>query len=421
MHAAQTPVPTRDRVWIMDALRGFAILGILIANLNTFTFYMFGPVPDGRFLSMYDGTVQFWHHVLIEGKFYSIFSFLFGWGIALQLLRIVGGEKPAVNLVRRRLGIMFLLGIAHLIFLWIGDIVAFYALVGFLLLPMRHWKTKTLFITAIALILSPILLYFLKMQWPFLAAPTGILMQTAGGIWDYFFPGASDDAGLNAAVHNATYIDIIKLDIGGLFMRYGDLFFQSRISKVLGMFIFGYLMGREGFYKKALDDKGLLVKVAIAGMLIGLPANYALANYMEGDGYYNLTLQGWYQTVVYALGVAPLAFAYMAIFFLLAHSRVGRGILQQFRYVGKMAFSNYILHSVIGLFFFTGVGLALDRQVGPLYYTLFGFTVFLVQIVLSRIWLHYFEYGPVEWIWRSATYGKWQPMKKKIGLTQVIS
>jgi uncharacterized protein len=111
----------------------------------------------------------------------------------------------------------------------------------------------------------------------------------------------------------------------------------------------------------------------------------------------------------------------MAIFFLLAHSRVGRGILQQFRYVGKMAFSNYILHSVIGLFFFTGVGLALDRQVGPLYYTLFGFTVFLVQIVLSRIWLHYFEYGPVEWIWRSATYRKWQPMKKKIGLTQVIS
>ena len=421
MHAAQTPVPTRDRVWIMDALRGFAILGILIANLNTFTFYMFGPVPDGRFLSAYDGTVQFWHHVLIEGKFYSIFSFLFGWGIALQLSRIVGGEKPAVNLVRRRLGIMFLLGIAHLIFLWIGDIVAFYALVGFLLLPMRHWKTKTLFITAIALILSPILLYFLKMQWPFLAAPTGILMQTAGGIWDYFFPGASDDAGLNAAVHNATYIDIIKLDIGGLFMRYGDLFFQSRISKVLGMFIFGYLMGREGFYKKALDDKGLLVKMAIAGILIGLPANYALANYMEGDGYYNLTLQGWYQTVVYALGVAPLAFAYMAIFFLLAHSRVGRGILQQFRYVGKMAFSNYILHSVIGLFFFTGVGLALDRQVGPLYYTLFGFTVFLVQIVLSRIWLHYFEYGPVEWIWRSATYRKWQPMKKKIGLTQVIS
>ncbi|HZI01424.1 MAG TPA: DUF418 domain-containing protein [Flavisolibacter sp.] len=421
MHAAQTPVPTRDRVWIMDALRGFAILGILIANLNTFTFYMFGPVPDGRFLSMYDGTVQFWHHVLIEGKFYSIFSFLFGWGIALQLSRNAGGEKPAVNLVRRRLGIMFLLGMAHLIFLWIGDIVALYALVGFLLLPMRHWKTKTLFITAIALILSPILLYFLKMQWPFLAAPTGILMQTAGGIWDYFFPGASDDAGLNAAVHNATYIDIIKLDIGGLFMRYGDLFFQSRISKVLGMFIFGYLMGREGFYKKALDDKGLLVKVAIAGLLIGLPAKYALANYMEGDGYYNLTLQGWYQTVVYALGVVPLAFAYMAIFFLLAHSRVGRGILQQFRYVGKMAFSNYILHSVIGLFFFTGVGLALDRQVGPLYYTLFGFTVFLVQIVLSRIWLHYFEYGPVEWIWRSATYRKWQPMKKKIGLTQVIS
>jgi uncharacterized protein len=79
------------------------------------------------------------------------------------------------------------------------------------------------------------------------------------------------------------------------------------------------------------------------------------------------------------------------------------------------------MHSVIGLLFFTGVGLALDRQVGPLYFTLFGCTVFLVQIVLSRIWLHYFEYGPVEWIWRSATYGKWQPMRKKPAWPQVMA
>jgi uncharacterized protein len=316
---------------------------------------------------------------------------------------------------------MFLLGICHLIFLWIGDIVAFYALVGFLLLPMRHWKTKTLFITATLLILSPLLLYFLKMQWPFLAAPTGLLMQTAGGIWDYFYPGASDDAGLNATIHNASYIDIIKLDIGGLFMRFGDLFFQSRISKVLGMFIFGYLMGRDGFYKKVLENKALLIKVASGGLVLGLPANYALAQYIEGDGYYDLTIKGWYQTLVYAVGVVPLAFAYMAVFFLLAHSRLGRVVLQQFRYVGKMAFSNYIMHSVIGLLFFTGVGLALDRQVGPLYFTLFGCTVFLVQIVLSRIWLHYFEYGPVEWIWRSATYGKRQPMRKKPAWPQVMA
>ena len=144
MPAVFTPVQQSERIWIMDALRGFAILGIFIANLGGgFSFYNESGPNTGPYFSSFDHNMTFLHHMLIEGKFYSIFSFLFGWGIALQLGRSEAaqfqlpdggsiGPKP-VSFVRRRLLFMFLLGLAHIILLWPGDIVAFYSLVGFIL------------------------------------------------------------------------------------------------------------------------------------------------------------------------------------------------------------------------------------------------------------------------------------------------
>ena len=126
-----------------------------------------------------------------------------------------------------------------------------------------------------------------------------------------------------------------------------------------------------------------------------------------------MTQHGLKQTVAYAFGVAPLAIAYICLIFLFAKSSVGEKMLKLIQPVGKMAFSNYIMHSIIGTIVFTGIGFALDRQVGPVYYTLFAFIVFAIQILISRWWLSHFQFGPVEWLWRSATYGKRQSMKKE--------
>src|SRR5215207_7981710 len=116
MTAAITPVQHHQRIWIMDALRGFAILGIFIANLGSgFSFYDPAATNQGLYFSSFDSTMTFLHHMLIEGKFYSIFSFLFGWGIALQLQRSEAAGLRPVSFVRRRLVFMLLLGLAHLI------------------------------------------------------------------------------------------------------------------------------------------------------------------------------------------------------------------------------------------------------------------------------------------------------------------
>ena len=409
-----SPVQTKEREIFMDVLRGFAILGIFIANLNSFSWYNEQAQATGPYLlPELDHKMSFLHHMFIEGKFYSIFSLLFGWGIALQIKRGAASGINPMPTIRRRLLFMLLLGAVHLL-IWPGDIVFFYALLAFILLPLRKFSNKTLLIAGGILIISPILLYAAKSQWPWLNAPAGLLYQT-GQQLDTKLLGVTSEADYMAMVKNASWWDVLKGNISGFFYRYGYLFFVSRVPKVLGVFLIGYVLGRSDFYKNIVQHKKTVLIIIAAGLLIGLPANYYLARYMTyfmGD-YWQLKTKGLYQTIAYALGVVPLALAYVGLFMLSFQTVAGKKILSVLAPVGKMAFSNYIMHSLIGNFVFLGAGLGYMRQVGPVYYTLFGVAVFIIQIILSTIWLKYFNYGPVEWLWRSATYKKWQPMRKR--------
>lgn len=409
------PVQANEREIFMDVLRGFAVLGIFIANLGSgFTWYSESNHFTGpMLLPELDHKVQYLHQMLIEGKFYSIFSLLFGWGIALQIKRGIAKGVDAVPTVKRRLVFMLLLGAIHLL-IWPGDIVFFYALLGFLLLPFRKFSDKTLLITGILLILLPIGVYAAKMHFQWLNAPAGILYQTGGAV-DHYLNNTNSEEDFKNLLRHGNWWDVFKGHLAGFFFRYGYLFFVSRIPKVLGMFLIGYVVGRSDFYKNILQHKKLLYGIIAVGVMVGLPANYYLAYYMSGfeADYFNLKINGLYQTIAYALGVVPLAMAYVAIFMLSFQSVMGKKILSVFAPVGKMAFSNYILQSLIGNFVFLGAGLGYLEKVGPFYFTLFGIAVFTVQIMISTIWLKYFNYGPLEWLWRSATYKKWQPLKKQ--------
>jgi uncharacterized protein len=413
------PVQANEREIFMDVLRGFAVLGIFIANLGSgFTWYSEANHFTGpMLLPALDHKVQYLHQILIEGKFYSIFSLLFGWGIALQVKRGIAKGVDATPTVKRRLVFMLLLGAIHLL-IWPGDIVFFYALLGFLLLPFRKFSDKTLLITGSILILLPIVLYAAKMKWQWLNAPAGILYQTGGNI-DHFLNHVNSEEDYKYLLHHGSWWNIFKGHLAGFFYRYGYLFFVSRIPKVLGMFLIGYVVGRSDFYKNIFQYKKLLYGIIAVGVVIGLPANYFLARYMSwyDADYFNLKINGLYQTIAYALGVVPLAMTYVAIFMLSFQTAAGKKLLSVFVPVGRMAFSNYILQSLVGNFVFLGAGLGYLEKVGPFYFTLFGIAVFIVQIILSTIWLQYFNYGPLEWVWRSATYKKWQPLKKQIVTT----
>ena len=408
-----SPVKAAEREIFMDVLRGFAILGIFIANLNGFSWYNDNAKLTGAFLLPdWDHKMSFLHHMFIEGKFYSIFSLLFGWGIALQIKKGVDNGINPMPTVKRRLLFMLLLGFLHLL-IWNGDIVFFYALLSFILLPLRKFSNKTLLISGVILILSPILLYWLKMTWPVLNTPAELSIQTGIKLEGALLNIKSEEEFMNM-MHNGNWWDQLKGNIGGIFFRYQYLIFVSRVPKVLGMFLIGYVLGRSSFYKNIGQHKKLVYWIIGIGLLLGLPANYLLANYMSSSmgEYWQLKTKGLYQTIAYALGVVPLSLAYVGLLMLSFKSTAGKKILSVLAPVGKMAFSNYIMHSLIGNFVFLGAGLNYMGQVGPVYYTLFGIAVFIVQIILSTAWLKYFNYGPVEWLWRSATYKKWQVFRK---------
>ncbi len=411
------PVSANERETFMDVLRGFAILGIFIANLNGFSWYSDKITTASPFLlPALDPAMGFLHHMFIEGKFYSIFSLLFGWGIALQFKRAVAKGINALPTVRRRLFIMLLLGAVHLL-LWPGDIVFFYALLGFILLPLRKISTRAMLISGTILILSPILIYAAKSHWQWLNAPAGIMFDTGGKLDKVLLNTSLDtDKGIADYLATASWWQVFKTNICGFFYRYGYLFFVSRIPKVLGMFLIGYALGRSDFYKNIQAHKKILYTIIVAGLVIGLPANYFLAHYMTNfmDDYWQLKPNGLYQTIAYAFGVVPLALVYVAIFMLAYQTGAGKKLLGLFAPVGKMAFSNYIFQSLVGSFVFLGAGLGYIQKVGPVYYTIFGVLVFVLQAIISHVWLRYFNYGPVEWLWRSATYKQWQPMRKTI-------
>ena len=409
------PVQTTQREIFMDVLRGFAILGIFIANLNGFSWYNGSAKATGPYLLPgADNTMSFLHQMFIEGKFYSIFSLLFGWGIALQFKRAEEKGINALPTVRRRLFFMLLLGAVHLL-LWPGDIVFFYAILAFVLLPLRKLSNKTLLITGCLLVLSPILLYWLKMTWPVLNYPADLAIKTATKVESSLFTIKSEQDFLNIMKYGNSWFEQVQMNVVGFFYRYNYLFFVSRIPKVLGIFLIGYVIGRSDFYKNILQHKKIVYWAIGIGLVVGLPANYFLAYYMSNHGgdYWQLKTKGLYQTIFYALGVAPLAMAYVGLFMLSFQKVAGKKVLSVFAPVGKMAFSNYILQTLIGSFVFLGPGLGYFGEVGPVYYTIFGVVVFIFQIILSTIWLKFFNYGPVEWIWRSATYKKWQPFLKK--------
>jgi uncharacterized protein len=329
----------------------------------------------------------------------------------LQIKRGLTKGVDVLPVVKRRLRIMLLLGAMHLL-IWSGDIVFFYALLGFLLLPLRKFSNKTLLITGVILILSPILLYWLKMTFPVLNLPARMTFQTGGQLEEKFL-GINSEASYKDFLENGSWFDHLKGNISGFFYRYGYLFFVSRIPKVLGMFLIGYVIGRSDFYKNLAQNKKTVYWIIGLGLLIGLPANYQMAQYMSAPGgaYFGLKINGWYETIAYAFGVVPLALAYVGILMLSFQTTIGHKILLIISPVGKMAFSNYLMHSLIGNFVFLGAGLGYMGQVGPVYYTLFAILVFVFQIILSTIWLKNFQYGPVEWLWRSLTYKKKQTFR----------
>lgn len=407
-----TPVQQQERAAILDVLRGIAILGILLNNIYALS--GFGNLQDEQRKQFQtfpvDEVLNFFQVMLVEGKFYSLFSLLFGIGFSIILIR---NEKKGLNALKifyLRLFVLLMIGAVHIYFLWEGDILLLYALIGLVLPLFRNCTNKSLLIWAIVLILSPIAIDAIKLivKW----GPGDFLMSMAeridkrngiiGEEWrTYLF---KDGSGLQ---------EFGNYQKTAFMYRYSTLLNTNRIPKVLGMFLLGFYVGRTMMYANLQQHKLLLMRVMKWGFIIGLPFSFAMANFEGDDKQVYKSWWGMADTISYAFAIAPLSLAYTSAVCLLWLKAKRFSRLNVFAPVGRMALTNYLMQTIIGVLLFYSVGIGLGQKFGIGYTFLIAIAIFSIQVIYSHIWFRYFQYGPLEWIWRQLTYGKRLPLRKQ--------
>lgn len=412
MSISISPVLQKERIDILDVLRGFALLGVMIDNLFGFTGWTYFTDEHRKSLSTWptDGVIAAVENIFVSGKFYSIFSLLFGIGFSIILIR---NEQKGLNPFRifyKRLFILTLFGICHILFLWEGDILLLYAIIGLSLPLFRKCSDRALLILAGILILSPILLDSLA-----------VLLQIKFG--DKLEAVAvSIDMKTGLPLDKKSYSRYLFTDEGGWkewrnwqtsgwAYRYSYILNSNRIPKVLGMFLLGFYAGRKMMFARLTEYISLLKTLRFWGLVIGIPAG--IASY-----YFQITQKeipnpaGLLQTLFYATSVVPLCLAYTSIVCLYWMKKDGNTVLKFLAPLGRMALTNYIMQTVFGIFIYYGIGLGLGGNTGPSLFIPIGILVYITQIIYSNWWLKYFQYGPLEWIWRQLTYGKRLSLKK---------
>ena len=402
------PVAVDERIDLVDVVRGFALYGVLLANLVWITTDV--VLTESRLAALptapLDRIVKPLVVFFVDHKFYTLFSFLFGLGFAIQLSRAEQRGRRIATAYARRVAILALVGLAHIVLVWYGDILLIYAIGGFGLLLVRHWNMRVLLILALALTLSARMMVGL---YPVLTrapaeAPANSAMQDDAekdrklAIFDG--PSYRAIASENRSFY---YRDIVTRGVG-LFL----------LPQVFARFLLGLYVGRRNWAQRTSELVPLLRRVLPWFITIAVIGNGAalVIERLQHDDVIELD-SNWTPLMapVEEAGVLAMAFVYLAILALLFHGgSAWRGRLGYLAPVGRMALTNYLTHSVLYLALFSGVGLGLYGEVGPALCVVFSIAIFTAQMILSRWWLARYRFGPAEWVWRTLTYGQRQPM-----------
>lgn len=393
-----SPTTAKERHVVLDALRGLALMGIALANYPEFALWTFLSADEQSTMSTagIDRVVRYLQYMLVDGKFYTIFSLLFGVGFALIL------SRHPVTLFLRRMAILIVIGACHLMFLWSGDILLLYAIGGLLLPLCLRLKDRILPWLAACLILIPVGLDALtEYAWIDFAGPFYNLWWTEAsrqGITEENFATWLRDAD--------SYSQMFAFLLQGACERMWEFVSGHRLPKVVGLFIIGYLIGKHRLYARLDEYHSRLHRLCRYALAWGLPAS-ALYAWSATEGHpWGLTAH----SLLYAVSVIPLAFGYIALFCLFFLRCPASRVFSWLAAPGRMALSNYLSQSLIGVVLFYGLGFGLGCSMGLIYIELTALLIFAVQIAVSGWWLQWFRFGPLEWIWRMLTYGSYFKM-----------
>jgi uncharacterized protein len=393
------PISKQERIVTLDIIRGFALLGIFLVNMPTFhspALMISHPDYTGM-----DYWLDLFLQMFVQTKFYTIFSFLFGLGFYIFMSRAEQKDLHVNRLFSRRLFALLLFGAIHLIFIWYGDILHTYAIAGFLLLLFYKRKPKTLLIWAFSL-----LFVFYSLASVPLFIPESTLEEIA----------ATTNADTESKVEE--YVDMYE---NGNYLEWVSYRFQTEVIPILlktplimitilAMFLFGLYAGKIGIFKSNTPYQTMIKKIRLISFLLSIPLVSLLAIFkldlIDLGIYREIAIQ-----LVTNLSGLTLCFFYMSSITLLLRKKTWQKLLRPLGYTGQMALTNYISQTLISVFIF--LGLNYFGKVSLVTGTIICLTVYVFQVVFSYVWLRHYKYGPLEWLWRSLTYGYFQPMKRE--------
>ncbi len=445
MPSRPAPVSENRRIDTMDVLRGLALLGIFCVNIRFFSMpfasYFDHVPPAGS--SVLDGAAFYFVKIFCEGRFYILFSTLFGMGLVLQNDRVStastnGGGFVAMYL--RRLFALFLFGVAHVVLFWYGDILIYYSIIALITLMFRNAKPRTLLAVAIGIWifygviatgLSVLQAAFAPDQSAQVSTPDAPGSATAEPhkpdlsgtplhqIFSNFqFMSSGPDAGAGPPFTHPIFVnaetDATKngpfaqaLGVRAFLYGMSAVFsiFSGFVLSVLAMQLFGAALVKFNFFAPARAHWHR--RMLVVGLLIGIPAGIAVC--------FGTAMVGprWAQVLV-ALGIAiaaPLTmFAYLGGVTLLVNSGFLKPLTSALACCGRMAFTNYLSQSVLTTFVMYHWGLGKFGDFSPAAQILYVFVVWSAQVASSVVWLKFFRLGPLEWVWRTLTYLKAPPL-----------
>lgn len=372
-------VRDQKRIESLDALRGFAIFGILLINVQVFSGWSFlgNEGREALSLSEYDGQLKMWLDVLVLAKFYSLFALLFGYSFTMMAGKL--GDNATGMHLRRMFGLL-LFGLAHSLLLWPWDILLLYAVMGLLLTPFLRRGPWLLFTMGLVVLVAGAVV-----QWHF-----DVLAGYDGQILGTLQNGVSVMAG-------GSYTEVLAVN-WELTLTVAIEWIQGmRPLRVLGLFLVGAAAATLGLAASDSGRQGVLWVAATIGLLAGVPLSMA-----EHGEYFDMT---WVATLAPfgdAMAAPLLATGYGAALLLFWQGRhlLARASCAVLAPVGRMALTNYIGQSAVCVPLFYGFGLGLFAEWSLFRQLLFVLALFSAQIALSHLWLMVFRQGPLEWLWR---------------------
>ncbi|WP_018215980.1 DUF418 domain-containing protein [Salinispora vitiensis] len=384
--ATANRAPAGQRLHDVDAVRGFALLGIFVVNITFMASgYPGNLVPDPAFSSLFDDLARDVSAVFVDMKFYILFSFLFGYSFTLQMESAERAGAAFGPRMLRRIAGLFILGALHTVLLYGGDILMTYAVVCLILLGMRRVRDRTALRVA-GLLYGIVLLSLLT---------SGLLVDSSA-----FLP---TEAEALANAENATaamlggWGDVIGHNLSGLpLLMLQSATFQGPTA--LAMFLLGMVAGRRRLLAGVRGHEPVLRRIQRIGFPVGIAGGVV---YTLGGG------NGETLAVAVSAVTAPLlTAAYVATLLRMMHSPRLAFVQPALAPAGRIALTNYLGQSLLGLLIFSGVGLGLAGSVSPMGTTGLALLIFAVQLAVSAWWLRRQRYGPAEWALRWVTNGE---------------